>query len=154
MRTLKLIYRASVGTMLLTLIHHVYGAVIYGSPFRLHVAYFAIPVILVLVFTYRFSVKRLHTGKWKLAFWSFILTTLLISVGAIGIYEGGYNHLLKNILFFGGTSRAIFDRLYPPIYELPDDLIFETTGILQFITGCIALYYLLKLRKFLREQLL
>jgi hypothetical protein len=37
--------------------------------------------------------------------------------------------------------------LYPPIYELPNDFIFEATGILQFITGCTALFYLLKLRK-------
>ncbi|MEL7586067.1 MAG: hypothetical protein AAGU19_05085 [Prolixibacteraceae bacterium] len=147
MKTLKLIYKASVGTMLLTLIHHVYGAVIYEATFRLHVAYVAIPVILLLIFTYRSSVNHSYTGKGKLALRFFLLTTILISVGAIGIFEGGYNHVLKNILFFCGTSRATFDLLYPPIYELPDDFIFEATGILQFITGCIALYYLLKLRK-------
>lgn len=65
-------------------------------------------------------------------FWLFILLTLLPSMCMIGIVEGLYNHALKNILFFGGASTATLQRLFPaPTYEMPNDLLFEVTGVLQ-----------------------
>jgi hypothetical protein len=38
MRTFKMLLVWSLGTMVLTLLHHAYGAIIYNDPFRLHVA--------------------------------------------------------------------------------------------------------------------
>ncbi len=63
----------------------------------------------------------------------------------IGFFEGGYNHLVKNILFFGGAHQATLHQLFPgPEYEMPNDLWFEVTGILQFFIGLWAAYYLFK----------
>lgn len=55
------------------------------------------------------------------------------------MFEGAYNHALKNILYFGGASDAVFSWLFPaPAYEIPNDLIFETTGIAQFVVAVMA----------------
>ena len=75
-----------------------------------------------------------------------IVRTLLVPVGLIGFFEGGYNHGVKNVLYFGGLPRATLDQLFPPPrYEMPNDLWFEVTGILQFFLGLCAAYYLWKL---------
>ena len=65
-------------------------------------------------------------------FWLYWMVTLVPSLGLIGLFEGIYNHVLKNILYFTGSSRAILDNLFQPgIYEMPNDFLFEFTGILQ-----------------------
>jgi hypothetical protein len=47
----------------------------------------------------------------------------------IGIFEGLYNHVLKNIFFFVSASKQTLQSLFPaPTYEMPNDLIFEITG--------------------------
>lgn len=39
---------------------------------------------------------------------------------------------LKNILFFSGTSTSTLQEMFPaPTYEMPNDLFFEVSGILQ-----------------------
>jgi hypothetical protein len=134
---------ASVGTMVLTTLHHIYGAIIYETPFRLHIAFIAIPVIAVLFLTYWVFHKYLTKWFGKLSFWMFLLTALLFPIGIIGIIEGGFNHLLKNILFFGGSSQAILEKLFPPpTYEMPNDFWFEFSGILQFFIALYAAFYL------------
>ncbi len=78
--------------------------------------------------------------------WVFVILTLVVPIAAIGFFEGGYNHLLKNVLFFEGAHQATLDRLFPgPEYEMPNDLEFEATGILQFFIGLWATYYLFRL---------
>jgi len=60
------------------------------------------------------------------------LLILLFPVAAIGVYEGGYNHVLKSLVYFirgEGAARALFP---PPLYEMPHDHFFEATGIAQF----------------------
>ncbi len=67
---------------------------------------------------------------------------LLILAGPvawIGAFEGGYNHLLKNAVYFGGLPHDAFARLVPPpSYEPPSDWFFELTGVLQFPLGVLA----------------
>lgn len=136
----------SVGTMVMTIIHHFYGAYIYDEPFRLHVAIVAIPVIVVLLVTY-FGQFRIDNPAWKKGLRvAFISTTVLFPVAAIGIYEGGYNHVVKDILFFSGVSVEFLDRIYPSVYELPNDFFFEFTGVAQFFTGAACAISLLRSR--------
>lgn len=145
MKTFNKIFLSSVSVMVLTLIHHAYGAIIYEAPFRLHVAFFAIPVILILLLAYRIYRNRSSSVSGKVAFWVFMVVTVLASIGMIGLYEGGYNHLAKNLLYFGGISQAMLDQLFPPpTYEVPDNFWFEATGILQFFAGIYCLYYLVR----------
>lgn len=137
---------ASVGVLALTVIHHVYGAAIYDAPFRQHVAFGILPVLLVLVLAYWLYRSRPHTSLGRVCLWLFMGLTLVVPIGVIGLFEGGYNHLLKNVLYFGGAPRSTLARLFPPpTYEMPDDFWFEVTGILQFLVALPAGYWLLKM---------
>lgn len=148
MKTFRKIFLSSLGTMVLTIIHHAYGALIYEAPFRLHVVFYAIPVIVILYLAYRIYRRSVSPYLTRVAFWMIMGITLLFPVGLIGLFEGGYNHLLKNLLFFGGTSQARLNRLFPPpTYEMPNDFWFEATGILQFFMAIYCLYHLIRLWK-------
>jgi hypothetical protein len=117
--------------MVLTIVHHAYGAAIYNTPWRLHVLFISIPVLL-LTFLLHKTIRRTHGNRQVLVRWLFVFITLIPSMGMIGVFEGLYNHLLKNILFFGGAGGITLQQMFPaPTYEMPNDLIFEVTGILQ-----------------------
>lgn len=144
MKTLKRAMIWSVGTMVMTIIHHLYGAMIYDEPFRLHAAIFAMPVIVILLISYTSYQNGHNTRIRNSSRTIFIVVSVLFSVGTIGIYEGGYNHLLKNLLYFGGISIETLDRMYPSIYELPNNFLFEATGIMQLMTGILCAREILK----------
>ncbi len=114
----------------LTSVHHVYGAMVYHTPWRLHILFISVPVIIATLLLNRLvliSCKSLWT-------WMYGLLIFLASVLLIGSYEGLYNHVLKNILYFGGLSAGGMAVLFPPgMYELPNDVFFEITGMLQGI---------------------
>ena len=135
----------SVTLMIITSVHHAYGAVIYHTPWRLHVLILSMPVLIVTVVFHRIMRnKEPHLGS--VPFWIFFLVTLIPSVGLIGIYEGLYNHILKNLLFFGGANNNLLQQLFPaPTYEMPNDVFFEITGIVQ---GIIVLPLIVALVKF------
>jgi hypothetical protein len=138
---------ASASVLLLTMFHHFHGAVIYATPWRHHVAVLALPVLLVLILAYGVHRWRPLTVLDRAALWLFIGLTLLVPVGLIGFFEGGYNHLVKNVLYCAGLPRVTLDHLFPPpMYEMPNDVWFEVTGILQFFLGLCAAYYLWRLR--------
>lgn len=148
LNTFQKIYQSSISIMFLTLIHHAYGAFIYEDPFRLHVAYAAIPVILILLLTFRIVQGKSSALIRQFAFAVFMLASVSMTISVIGLYEGGYNHLLKNLLFFGGTSQATLDLLYPPaVYEMPSSYFFEVTGIFQSVFGIYAIYCLIQFWK-------
>jgi hypothetical protein len=130
--------------LLLTTIHHIYGGIIYNTPVRFHIAWFAIPVIVVIILLYALHLrKKSSPALSKIALWLFVAVMILIPFGTFGLVEGGYNHLLKNILYFGGASEELMLNLYSdPIFEMPNDFWFEFTGILQFVAG-IYIGYLL-----------
>ncbi|HEY0610697.1 MAG TPA: hypothetical protein VGD35_13605, partial [Chitinophaga sp.] len=96
---------------------------------RLHVVFIAVPVAAAVWLLHYFYAK--HNNSRAL-FISYAMMVLLFPVMGIGIYEGLYNHLAKNIIFpFTGNS-AFFKMLFPPpAYEAPDNLLFEVTGVLQ-----------------------
>jgi hypothetical protein len=75
-----------------------------------------------------------------------MLVALLVPVAWIGFFDGGYTHVAKLVIFFGGASRATFERLCPPnLCGVPDDLLYEVTGIAQFLLALYAAYYLVRL---------
>lgn len=134
--------------MFLTLIHHAYGAAIYDEPFRLHVAFIAIPVILILMLCFHIYQKQASPLSRNISIWVFTLITIVIPVGVIGLYEGTYNHLLKNVMYFGGASQAAINKFFPsPIYEMPNNYIFEVTGIFQFVLGVHLIWSMIKFGK-------
>ncbi|HLN81861.1 MAG TPA: hypothetical protein VK392_11780 [Thermoanaerobaculia bacterium] len=143
---------ASASVLSLTMLHHFYGAVLYDSPWRNHVAVVALPVLLALVVTHEIHSRRPSTPLGRTSLFLFAALTLAVPVGMIGIFEGGYNHLVKDLLFFGGLPAAALDRLFPDsVYEMPDDLLFEASGVLQFFLG---LYTARSLARLWRERAL
>ncbi|WP_420318886.1 hypothetical protein [Ekhidna sp.] len=113
----------------MTSLHHIYGAWLYDTPWRNHIAYQGFTWLLI-----SYAILIIH-HKWRRYWikWVFVIVSGFFFVLAIGVYEGFYNHLLKNILYFSGFSIEILSQMYPPPkYELPNDLIFEITGIMTF----------------------
>jgi hypothetical protein len=134
--------------MLLTSIHHVFGAYQYISPWRFHVLAFSIPVILLNVLWRK---KLLH--NW-IAFYLMMTVNFIVTLSLIGFYEGVYNHLVKVVLYFSGTSAEIMTNLFPPPkYVMPDNFIFEFTGVLQaFLCIPIGYYFVGVVRSRLRSK--
>ncbi len=132
------------GVMIATLLHHFYGAILYATPWRHHLALIALPVLATLIVSYGVHERRGRTRVGRASMYVFVVLTAVFSVALIGLFEGGYNHLVKNVLYFGGASPAVLGRLFPaPRYEMPDDVVFEATGILQFVVALAAAYYTL-----------
>ena len=135
----------SIGLLVLTAMHHYYGGLIYRSNFRFHVAVFGgvgAVAILGILLAHRTGSDSVLSNLtfWWLAI--FIATT----VGVIGMMEGGYNHLLKNVLYFSNASSPLTLRLFPLSsgYVMPNNALFEITGLLQFFVALPAGYYFLR----------
>src|SRR5262249_21855224 len=137
---------SSIGVLLLTTIHHVYGAAIYNTPWRNHVAFISLPAAFFIAVALFASSKYPNTTFGRVELWSAITAIVVIPFRAIGLFEGGYNHVVKNALYFCGAPFNLMRRLFPaPAYELPDDLFFELTGVLQFFIALPAGYYAYRL---------
>ncbi|TQF16204.1 hypothetical protein FJV41_09300 [Myxococcus llanfairpwllgwyngyllgogerychwyrndrobwllllantysiliogogogochensis] len=137
--------KASLAVLLLTSGHHAYGGLLYGTPWRLHMVGVAAVTTGVLLASLR--VLRASRGGWRgeLAFAVLTLTTLAVPVGMIGAFEGLYNHVLKDVLYFGGAPTNLLSQLFPPpTYELPNDVLFELTGVLQPVPAGLALLALVR----------
>ncbi len=121
---------------LTTSIHHVYGAWLYSTPWRNHIAYQGLTWLLIsygiLLLTIRWNRQWIK--------WLFVLFSGFFFIGAIGLYEGFYNHVVKNMLYFIGFGESLLLKMYPPPkYELPNDLTFELSGVFTFIV-CVWCY--------------
>jgi hypothetical protein len=123
----------------LTIIHHVYGAVAFNTPWRHHAAFLGLGgIAATLLFMWGATRSRAPVAR-QAATVLLLAVTLVLAVALIGFFEGGYNHLLKLVLFFGGVAPDTMTRLFPPpTYEMPSDVFFEVTGVLQFFVGIAA----------------
>ncbi len=132
--------------LLVTSIHHIYGAIIYDTPWRYHIVF---PSALAFLFTWgmlRLFNKRPGTGLSKAALLLASACVLIFPFAWIGLFEGGYNHLIKNALYLSGASALLMQQLFPPpTYEMPNDLFFEATGVLTFFIALPAGYYAYRL---------
>ena len=125
--------------MLLTSVHHVYGAIIYSTPWRLHVLFLSVPVIVVTALLSRI-INTYNSFKSSFLFWINWIIILIMSIALIGIFEGIYNHFIKDLLFYTGIDRSTLLALFPPPkYEMPNDLFFEVTGVLQAVIVAVLI---------------
>jgi hypothetical protein len=138
------------GLMLLTTLHHIYGAVLYSTPWRLHVLLISMPAIILTTMLSKFLVKYENN---RYVFGCYWLLVLIPSIGLIGLFEGMYNHLLKNLMFFSGTSKEVLIKMFPPpTYELPNNFFFEFTGVLQAVVVVFLIISFVRLtRTFCRK---
>jgi hypothetical protein len=130
----------SIFIMITTAVHHYYAAVVYQTPFRLHMIPIAI-IMLVYTFSSLFVIRkwlnqRLEITTRKLL----IIITLIFSGGIIGLIEGFYNHVVKIISFMIGLPDSILTIMFPPsIYVHPDNWFNEATGVLQFLFAVLLI---------------
>ena len=145
---MRLITKATLSSsalLVLTMLHHIYGAVIYSTPWRAHVVFFAGPAIVGLIAAMIIHRRSPSSLAGLLSKWTFVLLSAVGAVISFGMYEGGYNHLLKNIFYFGGASPDTLQAMFPtPTYEMPNDFIFELSGVAQFFVGLWAAYDLVR----------
>ena len=138
---------ASAGAvMLLTAAHHAYGAARFGTPWRYHVVWLSVWVIGALGLLLLLHVRGPKPFVRRAGLLAACALVLLVPVVWIGLFEGGYNHVLKIVLYYGGFLREDFTRLFPPPrYEPPSDWLFELTGVLQLPLAGVAAYWALHL---------
>ncbi|GLQ52816.1 hypothetical protein [Devosia nitrariae] len=135
----------AIAVLAMTAVHHAYGAALYQTAWRNHVLFLALPAALLILALLYIGWTRRRSRLGKLTTAAAAIVILIVPVAAIGVYEGGYNHLTKNIVFFlGGEARALA-MFPPPTYEMPNDLAFELTGIAQFPLAVLAAAYTLRL---------
>lgn len=133
----------SVAIFVVTTIHHVYGAYIYNTPWRVHVAIVSGLATALIAASARLLREPLSDGFGASASGVFIAATFLVPFLGFGVFEGIYNHVLKVVLYFAHVSPTLMTRLFPPpTYEMPNNAFFEITGVLQVIPGLMTGYYL------------
>jgi hypothetical protein len=136
---------ASAALLLLTVFHHVYGAVLYETPWRSHVALIVLPVLLGMIAAHEVHRRNPDTPLGAASLWAFLVLAS-VPIVVIGFVEGGYNHLVKDVLFFAGLRADLLDRLFPDsVYEMPDDALFEISGVLQLFVALYAARWLVRL---------
>lgn len=141
----------ALSTLGLTAAHHAYGAHRYGTPWRLHGALVAAGIGLALLAFFAVHRREPRSPSGRAAAWILALATLAFPVIAVGAFEGAYNHVAKNALFFAGAPWDVLAALFPPpAYEMPDDAVFEITGVLQVVPAAFAAREALRLVRALR----
>jgi hypothetical protein len=132
----------ALAVLLVTSVHHVYGAVVYHTPWRLHAVHVSVAAAVVMLGALALARARLGTTLARVAWWTFVLVTVAIIV-IFGAFEGVYNHLVKDLLYFAGAPIEWLMWLFPPPkYEMPNNLFFEVTGILQILPAVSAAWLL------------
>ena len=143
---------SSVAVFALTSIHHSYGAYVYNTPWRLHAVIVSGAVTLLMAGLLKVSESSGVPRRAKAGAHGFVVVGLLVVSVGFGIFEGGYNHLVKDVLYFSNMSPELTRRLYPAgRYELPNDSFFEITGMLQIFPGVLTGYYILLLLALARQ---
>ncbi len=113
-----------------TFLHHVYGGFRYKSDKRVKLSFIFVALFALTVLFYRMG--RRH--PWAQHIYKGI--AWVAWVGVVGVFEGGYSHLVKVVLWLAKVPPAKLEKLFPPNeYVLPDDIFFEASGILTFAIG-------------------
>ncbi|MDR6226003.1 hypothetical protein [Desmospora profundinema] len=132
----------SVLLMILTAVHHYYASIIYQSPWRLHVVQVSVVVIIYTLVTLIVLRKWPNTLFAKILLSIFFVVTFVVSVAWIGLFEGGYNHVVKNIVYLIGVPESVTSAMFPPsIYHAPHDLFYEGSGVAQFVFPYLILLH-------------
>lgn len=95
------------------------------------------PVAIAFTAALWLGAARERTALGRFATWTGLAVIAVFVVGLIGFFKGGYNRVIKNAVYFVGGEEAMM-RLVPDwfcdpnLVELPNDFVFEASGIAQF----------------------
>jgi hypothetical protein len=123
---------AALALLALTSVHHIYGAIAFATPWRMHILAAVVPAAAAIVGALYLGAKTGDGAAARRAMRVAAAIILVFPVAAIGIYEGGYNHVVKNLVYALGGEEVTLAVFPPPLYELPRDFVFEASGIAQF----------------------
>lgn len=128
MRSSRRLLITAVATLILAAAHHIYGGILYATPWRVHGALVALVLAGVIAWLHH---RRAHGLE---------LTLIAIAcVLGVGLFEGLYNHVVKNALYLAGAPRGVLLRMFPPpTYEPPGDPVFELSGIGEALAGGVT----------------
>lgn len=128
-----------IATLVLTTVHHAYGAFAFGTPWRLHAALVSVPVAAAIAVA-EARYRRHPRGRLgTFAFWTVVGLTGVVAVLVFGVFEGAYNHVLKDVFYVWGAPPHVLDALFPqPPYEPPTDVFFEVSGVMHVVPASLA----------------
>jgi hypothetical protein len=122
--------------------HFAHGAHIYDDPSRYHVV---APVLVLLVTALSFAgVYAWRPSRAALS--ALVGAAGAPFVGVFGLYHGGFSHAAKLVLYAAGVPAerlvAVFDS---PDFSMPNDAVFEVTGVLTLVVGGVIALLLARL---------
>ncbi len=136
---LKKLVLAFLVFLLLVVVHHLYGGyVLYRDNLELNLSYATVGVALLTLLLLWFYARQRSDAVLSLC-------QFLIIGGwgfGVGVYDGGYNHLVLNVLALNGASATLREAMF--IRPVPGNIIFEATGLLQFILAIPLVAYMLR----------
>lgn len=160
----------ALGVIALTGLHHAYGAVIYDTPWRLHILEVGIPVGLIVAGALLVAYWRRGSVLGRVALYAGLAAIAIFPVALIGLYEGGFNHVVKNAVFLGfgvdgvaamsavGHNPAVAaiiqlalgpdayaEMMETSLFEPPGDVFFEATGVAQAAVAVVAAWSAIRL---------
>jgi hypothetical protein len=134
---------------LLTIGHFVYGASLYDDPSREHVVLPAI--VFFVVAAVLAGAHLLRPKRWAL--WLFGAEVAIVDVGLFGGLHGGFNHALKDIFFWSGMNAERLAQIFDsPDFAVPDNTLFELTGIAGLLVALAIVYLLVRLIRAAHQQ--
>ncbi|HSK91386.1 MAG TPA: hypothetical protein VK875_08740 [Euzebyales bacterium] len=118
---------------LITTVHHVRGALLYGTPNRYHAVLLAAAMLAATITAYGVSRTSSRTGRVsRIAWWVFWAGSLIGFVVLFGLFEGLVTHVIAPIA-----------QGYSP--DEPFDLPFEVTGVLHVVPAVVTAVLLARL---------
>jgi hypothetical protein len=126
----------------LTIAHFAHGARVYEDPSRYHVV---APALIAVALS--LLVAGLYVRRPSRAVRAVLVAVVgLPFVAMFGLYHGGWSHAAKLLAFAAGLSperlESIFDS---PDFALPNDVVFELTGVATFAVGLVVALLLVRL---------
>lgn len=143
-RVLSRVCLAAAAQAGLTIAHFAHGAGVYDDPSRYHVV---APALIALALS--LLVAGLYARRPSRAARAVLVAVVgLPFVAMFGLYHGGWSHAAKLLAFAAGSSperlEAIFDS---PDFALPNDVIFEVTGVATLVVGLVVAFLLVRLAR-------
>jgi hypothetical protein len=128
----------------LTIGHFAYGAHVYDDSSRFHVV---TPTLVALLL----SLSLAGVYAWRpsrVARWALTLVVAIPFVGLLGLYHGGFNHAAKLLACAAGTSPERLEEIFDsPDFAVPNDVLFEVTGVSTFVASIAVAYLLVRLAR-------